>query len=431
MGFCNVTALNCSSWHEHHDIRKIHADPDIAGIGITFAFIATAFVTIVSAHLSYCLGIIRRRGSNTIDAWISTKLQKVSCLQVNEQRTRFWQPIIERLVMALSDQQLLVGIAILIAGFASHCTITVYHFSMASFLAWFSANTHFVSLDVLQVYLADRPSLRTWRVGFLLIMLIAMIVATVLRGHERWQTSANSPAHCLFSDLPGNIKSANTKRMAIDISLLLYGYGVAIARLYNLVSYCPLPKDQSANSTQGPRAAIKLYKGFRPLSSGPKAYFLFLVLRPAKFVLIVGRDIYFAICTCLSCVPALMCRDVAWFVYGVRNIMVGRKNGATYMDGDENAWGFGQMTAVLLLSSIILTLRDIYTEQKAKAGNGNAGGIIEQFELQNIQTTPTNFDVDFEEPEAALLPPTRVDTEAGGRDGLSTSVQCQMFGAHT
>lgn len=30
------------------------------------------------------------------------------------------------------------------------------------------------------------------------------------------------------------------------------------------------------------------------------------------------------------------------------------------MDGNENEWEFGQMTAVLLLSSVILTLRDLY-----------------------------------------------------------------------
>lgn len=213
--------------------------------------------------------------------------------------------------MTLSDQQLLVGIAMLVAGFASHCSITVYHFSIVFDLAWFSSNTHLASFGVLQVYLAERPSLRTWRVFLMLIILTGIIIATVLQGHWRWSTSANSPAHCLFSDLPGNIKSSSTKRrMAISFTLLLYGYSITIARLYNVIKLCPPSQDKSAKNLPPPHTAVNHHKSFRSLSSEPKAHILSLTLMLAELVSIIGRKLYFAICTLMSSIPALMCLDI-------------------------------------------------------------------------------------------------------------------------
>ncbi|KAL8941121.1 MAG: hypothetical protein Q9211_001955 [Gyalolechia sp. 1 TL-2023] len=316
MGLCHT---NCTLWVEDSDDSLVPADPDIAGIGIVIAFIATSFVTIAVAYGGLFLHIIPWPGNNAIDTWVSTKLQRVPWLQLSEERRNIWQPIIESLVMALSDQQLLVGISILIAGFASHCSISVYHFTIVIDLAWFSSNTNLTTLVVLEVYLAQRPSIQIWRVCLMLVILTGIIVATVLQGHNRWYTSYNSPAHCLFTDLP-----------------------------------------------------VKL------------------------------------------------CFDVAWFAYGLWDIVTTRKDGAECIEGNENAWGFGQITAILLLSSIILTLRESHAEQTAKLSNGNANEPSKangnnEHEPQNIQTMPSNQELGSEEPEPAVLSPTRVDTEAGGR----------------
>ena len=74
----------------------------------------------------------------------------------NAIRARF----IEKIILNLSDQLLLTGTAILIAGFWTHCSISVYHFAMISDLAWFASNVHLITIVVLSQYLRDRPVLR-------------------------------------------------------------------------------------------------------------------------------------------------------------------------------------------------------------------------------------------------------------------------------
>lgn len=266
----------------------------------------------------------------------------------------------ERLVMALSDQQLLVGISILIAGFASHCSISVYHFSIVFDLAWFSSNTHLASLGALQICLAERPSLRTWRVCLMLITLIGIAVATILQGHQRWYTSSNSPAHCLFNDLPGNIHGPGAKGMAIRLTLLMYGYSFAITRLYHAPALGFVFWEKPASNLQNSRTGIKHFRPPKFFISGLKACFVVLTLGPTGLVLIVARKLYTGVFICLSSMLANLCFDVAWFAYGLWNIINNRKIAAQWMDGNENAWGFGQIMAVLLLSSVILTLRDLH-----------------------------------------------------------------------
>ena len=50
-------------------------------------------------------------------------------------RKEFYARFIEKIILNLSDQLLLTGTAILLAGFWTHCSISVYHFAITSDLA--------------------------------------------------------------------------------------------------------------------------------------------------------------------------------------------------------------------------------------------------------------------------------------------------------
>jgi hypothetical protein len=56
---------------------------------------------------------------------------------------------VEGVILALSDQQLITGLAMLIAGFVK-CDISVYLFNNVFALAWFSCTTHLATLTVLK-----------------------------------------------------------------------------------------------------------------------------------------------------------------------------------------------------------------------------------------------------------------------------------------
>ncbi len=72
---------------------------------------------------------------------------------------------IEKLILALSDQQLVAGLAILIAAYIGRCSTTLYHFYIVVSFAWFSSTVHLSTLAVLRVYLINHPRVRDWRVA--------------------------------------------------------------------------------------------------------------------------------------------------------------------------------------------------------------------------------------------------------------------------
>lgn len=57
------------------------------------------------------------------------------------------QDALRRFVLALSDQQLVTGLAILIAGYIKRCSMSQYHFNIVKALAWFSSTIHLSTPD--------------------------------------------------------------------------------------------------------------------------------------------------------------------------------------------------------------------------------------------------------------------------------------------
>lgn len=80
--------------------------------------------------------------------------------------------VVSRFILALSDQQLVTGLAILIGAFASRCTISVC-------LAWFSSTTHLATLDILRDYFIQNRMVRNFRVGGMVILTILWILGFV------------------------------------------------------------------------------------------------------------------------------------------------------------------------------------------------------------------------------------------------------------
>ncbi|KAL8953137.1 MAG: hypothetical protein Q9183_007347, partial [Haloplaca sp. 2 TL-2023] len=327
---------------------------------VIFAFVATSLVTIVIAIGSFLLGLLRGYEDNFLDVWVVAQIQKVPFLKKRKLLTNIWQPVIEELVMALSNQQIVVGIAILVAGFLKHCSISVYHFSIVADIAWFSSNTHLTSLNVLQVYLEERPRVRDWRVGLMLTILCGMLAATVMKGHRDWYSSWNSPAQCLFDDLLGNVGDEPGQSMFVNLFLLIFGYAIAICKLYRftwldeVLYYRPVE-----NISKACTRLQKKNEAMRNKSRLQSCVALALVV-PAKIVVSSMRKFYIGFATFLGSLITGFMFDVVWFALGVWDVISDRNIDQDEMDGNENAWGFGQIVPVLLLFSIILTFKELY-----------------------------------------------------------------------
>lgn len=318
-------------------------------------------MTITISHTSLLLGIVRGYEDNVIDVWFLNHLQKVPVLRQNEYRTKFWQPIMEHLVLALSDQQLVVGISILVAGFVKHCSISVYHFSIVADLSWFTSNTHMTSLNVLRVYLNKNQTLRNWRVCLMLVIFVLLMASTVLQGHWYWVESWNSPAQCLFDDLSGNIGGESSHWMAANIVLLVYGYSTSVYRLYSTDKLEKVLLDTPVEKMRNAQSTIEKRGRALAVSGRLRSYIASTILMSSGAVIAGTGYMYIAVAAFLGSLTMGLCFDIGWFVYSLYGIIVERKIPPSLMDGNENEWGFGQVVPLVLLGSIILTFKELHT----------------------------------------------------------------------
>ena len=157
----------------------------------------------------------------------------VSQLPEVKERNEFRARVIEKIILNLSDQLLLTGLAILIAGFWTHCSISVYHFAMISDLAWFASNVHLITIVVLSQYLRDRPVLRNWRAFIMCCMAVSLTASTILQGHRSWYVSWPYDAQCVFNDFtPANVGGLPARWMYVNLALIVIGYPPSIIGLY-------------------------------------------------------------------------------------------------------------------------------------------------------------------------------------------------------
>ena len=102
-----------------------------------------------------------------------------------------------KFILALSDQQLVTGLAVLIAGFVSPCSMPIYYFNIIAALGWFSSTTHLSTLAVLRVYFIEHPRLRNWRVVAMLFVFVLLIITQVSTTASTLDNSL--PVSCAFT----------------------------------------------------------------------------------------------------------------------------------------------------------------------------------------------------------------------------------------
>ena len=281
--------------------------------------------------------------------------------EIDDSKRELWVPVIQKLVLSLSDQQLLTGFAVLIAGFWTHCSISVYHFALVSDLAWFSANVHLVTLSVLGTYLSQRPVVRNLRVVLMITLALLLTACTVMQGHYKWYDSWPYDAQCLFDDLVGNIASTPRYWMIVDLVLICIDYPLHIITLFEkpteffehwLQTKPVAAKDQAIRHlAKAHRRSDKSFKG----SIRCFTYTLLIVIvRGVSWT-------YFALTALIDSKICDLILNTFWFAYGLKGIIGDRKIPTSDMIGDENAMTFGQIIPILLLSSFVLIFLEAYS----------------------------------------------------------------------
>ena len=283
-------------------------------------------------------------------------LARISLFEISDPARKFWNTVIERVVLNLSDQQLLTGLAILITGFAMTCSISTYHFALVGDLAWMSSNVHLTTLSVLQQYLYRHRTLRNWRIILMLITGSLLLANNVLSGHREWYDSWSFDAICLFNDLPGHFGGSPWYWSKVSIGLIVYNYSVTIPMLFER-TWDFIEKFMYQGPAKLLQSSHETFKTRRNQSKTRLGYskYIFLTIMTS-----MAGIVHKTISALLGSACVSLALDIMWFAFGVENIVIDRDIGTGIMDGNENAITFGQMIPLLLLSATIFVFREAY-----------------------------------------------------------------------
>jgi hypothetical protein len=213
----------------------VSPDPDIAGIGVILSFTVINGLTIIVASVSMLFFRLEELELSSFDLainkWLKRRGLKPLSSSLTDETIIFWLGIQEKVLLSLSDTQLLTGIAILIAGYLK-CNISVYHSTIVADLAWFASGTHLASLTTLKHYLRRYPATKAVRVVLLLVMAGLFLALTIYQGHRDWYKSTPIPAQCLFADGVKKIGGLPSVWMGLNIFFIVLAYGASICALY-------------------------------------------------------------------------------------------------------------------------------------------------------------------------------------------------------
>jgi hypothetical protein len=168
----------------------------------------------------------------------------------------------------MSDLQILSGLSILISGFAQlKCGLSIYHWQVLVYLAWFSSLTHLSCLTFLRKYLNEHPGERNWRVFAMLILVILLVVALLPTGTidvERYTgVWLSDHAICIYDRLSLlDTDSGPFISMIVSVLFVSLGFMSRIVKLYPALSLTVMGKCRRYLSDRALRLLRFVYKNY-------------------------------------------------------------------------------------------------------------------------------------------------------------------------
>jgi hypothetical protein len=332
----------------------------------------TASITIIAVVVAYLSNAVEKKLLNGLDRMVikwsikafpwehkANSIKSDKSLLVSEASPE-WKDAVEHFILALSDQQLVTGLAILISGIANQNNLIGYEFTVMTCLAWFSSTTHLATMDALRSYFRDQQAIRNIRVigivSVLLLLIYAFAITTNVAAIPELRTIR---VECLLSDRTyDSYNSALILFSWILASvLIIVSYISRVADLYpdNCIAkfIIKVMKPERASQTHYETAPspATAERGSGPLKADPKH---FKRVRKVLRILMNGLEAYDT--SFLSSLSTITFS----FSYGVSQISLYRWQLAPKLASDPDQMDFGQIVPLFLLALPFLSATEAY-----------------------------------------------------------------------
>ncbi|KAK4951186.1 hypothetical protein LTR10_010158 [Elasticomyces elasticus] len=251
--------FTCNSYKRGCNCPNLQPDADIAGTGVVLSFIVVAILSFIIYIICMFLAMINTTSMNPKDKWLRERVTKLMNHRISDERKEIWLKSLTKVLLGLSDQQLVTCLAVLIVAVVKLAdgSLTVYHFTICADLASCSNAVHTMTLDVLASYFRRRvkfptradtlrrvasksengkvkwrrmPLMTTLRMALMTICAALLIFCFVLGNYWPWYDVFACPANCAREDLEGNY---DYMLGSTRIILLLISQPIAVMALTN------------------------------------------------------------------------------------------------------------------------------------------------------------------------------------------------------
>jgi hypothetical protein len=347
--------------------------------------LSIACLTLHSTNLQSC--------TNPIDRFFRLKICHPLQRFIGHSRCYALSNSLFAVIIMISDQQMITGIAILAASIGKlyNHSITVYHFNIVTDMAWLSSNTHLLCLCVMRTFL-NTPSHqlgvlaksrshstlpRMLRITAMVALACLLLYASNVAGYAMWNSKQDCPAKCVMLGPRGGVPLV---QMIITHIFILQSYTVQIARvtpaIMNFLDNKVMPALSKAD-----RAVIGEGRSTRRM-----IYFIF-------------RQPFMAFFHFFTSDTEFMLEMVGWYALGLYWTFTDRSAGHKKMHQDEiwmeNHLGFGQLVPLLLLLLAILAGMEGYIGRNG----GNESRRVSNSETSSEKLSAKNIEFAHRLPE--------------------------------
>jgi len=354
-----INEEQCAWWVVHGALPQ--ADSDVTGIGGVIAFLLCAYITIGLAIASYFLGAIDPKLLGPVDCLVH-KIPKRPLISES------WQKALDACVLLFSDQQIMTGLAMLIAGFVGLVDrMDVYHFQVVIMLAWMSSSVNLTALTVLGQFFEEHKPVFYWRLAGMLILLVLLLVAlvpTTSNGWAIWATKQGNvnertgwaiPARCYF------LRGVHDGRVNADAPL---SYVLLISSyVWKLGSISKHSRSVFVQYIRGPPERF-LESMIQRDHSGDFTTITNTRRRTLKhYVSMVLYIDFLVIFEFAASFAASLWVSVIGLAWGTVQIIVPRYQNASFSQGDDS-WTFGQLVPLILMVQPIGAMLELYRRRE-------------------------------------------------------------------
>lgn len=288
---------------------------------------------------------------------------------------------LRKATLVLSDQQLLTGVAMAVAGLIKHCEITQYHFNTVINLVLAATVAHSMTFSFISDYIFQNSFFRIWRALAMLLLGALCMGILIVTGNNNWLSVYGLPAQCGYDNLgDGGFRPPATISLGLLYWFLVRGYAFSFTVLIPtskavqlfcvfLSSAFWLAKICKYLTIISTYFDLKLANCWKSMLVEPGL--VVVSLRYPHFkktmqqlsygawsVVSIFTKLLHALVYGIAQVWASYAFSLCWTCYtlaGSAELIAFQRKTATEngMRGNQNRWGYGQLLSVLLLVPLV------------------------------------------------------------------------------